>query len=106
MHRGVVEELAALRTAWRTAAKAGQDKKPDEALIYWHDRWLHPCVARLRENSQQKTRTDRHDQTRPGRTTSPDLLAASLVDAAQRAAAAEDTLVDTATGELLQPARA
>lgn len=102
-HRGVVEELAALRTAWRMAAKTGQDKKPNEALIYWHDRWLHPCVIRLRESFQQKTCTDRHDHTRPGRPTNPDLLAAALVDAAQRMAATAggNALVDTATGELL-----
>ncbi len=104
-HRGVVEELAALRTAWRMAAKAGRAKKPNDALIYWHDRWLHPCVVRLRENFQQKSCTDRHDRTRPGKTTSPDLLATALVDAAERASAgaAADAaaLVDTATGELL-----
>lgn len=97
-HRGAVEELAALRTAWRMAAKAGRAKQPNDALIYWHDRWLHPCVIRLRENFQQKTCTDRHDQTRPGRPTNPDLLAAALVDAAPRAVAGagKDARTDTA----------
>jgi hypothetical protein len=51
-HRGVVEELATLRTAWRMTAAAGRARKPNDGLIYWHDRWLHPCVQRLRENFQ------------------------------------------------------
>lgn len=103
-HRGVVEELAALRAAWRMAATAGRAKKPNDALILWHDRWLHPCVQRLRENFQQKSCTDRHDQTRPGRATNPGLLATALVDAAERAASATSTpepAVDPGTGELL-----
>ncbi len=76
-HRGVVEELAALRTAWRAAATAGQAKAPNDALIIWHDRWLHPCVVRLREGFQQKNCLDTHTAPRPRQLTDPELLAAA-----------------------------
>jgi len=102
-HRGVVEELAALRTAWRMAAKAGRGAKPNDALIFWHDRWLHSCLARLREHFQQKSCSDKHSDPRPGKATNPDLLAAALPGPGEETAAAdgEDAEVDTATGELL-----
>ena len=100
-HRGVVEELAALRTAWRMAATAGRARKPNEALIFWHDRWLRPCVQRLRKNFHQKSCTDRHDRTRPGKTTSPDLLAAALVDAAPARTAAASPSVRHLADEVL-----
>jgi hypothetical protein len=77
-HRGVVEELAALRSAWRAAATAGQGKAPSDALIVWHDRWLHPCLSRLREGFQQKNCQDAHSAPRPRQLTDPDLLAAAL----------------------------
>ena len=103
-HRGVAEELAALRTAWRAAATAGRAGKPTEALIYWHDRWLHPCLTRLREGYQQKTCQDTHKPVRTGRSTDLDLLATACVDAAERDAGiepnADEPAVDPATGEL------
>lgn len=103
-HRGVAEELAALRTAWLMAAKAGREKTPNDAMIFWHDRWLHPCLPRLREAFQYGTCADKHKAPRPGRTADLDLLAAALIAAAERAAA--DTAsagppVDPVTGELL-----
>ncbi len=48
-HRGVAEELAALRAAWQAAATAARAEDPNDQLAYWHDRWLHPCLSRLRE---------------------------------------------------------
>lgn len=100
-HRGVTEELAALRTAWLMAAKAGRAKTPNDTLIYWHDRWLHPCLTRLREAFQYGSCADKHKATRPGRTADLDLLATALVAAAERSAAAAGPLVDPETGELL-----
>lgn len=103
-HRGVAEELAALRTAWVMAAKAGRAKTPNDAMIYWHDRWLHPCLPRLRDAFQYGTCADKHKAPRPGRTADLDLLAAALMAAAERAAAStglDGPPVDPITGELL-----
>lgn len=77
-HRGVAEELGALRSSWRAAAKAGQTTEPSDAMVFWHDRWLHPCLGRLREAFQQKNCQDKHATPRPGPLTNPDLLAAAL----------------------------
>ena len=100
-HRGVAEELAALRTAWRAAATAGRANKPTDALIYWHDRWLVGCLLRLREGYQQKSCQDTHKPSRAGRSTDLDLLATACVGAAERAACAgiQPPAVDPATGE-------
>lgn len=59
-HPGVVEELAALHAAWRQAADESRpvEKHGDgvksrgaqadtSALIYFHDRWLHPLLSRV-----------------------------------------------------------
>jgi len=48
-HGGVVEELAALWLAWQQATGSCQegDWTGDEALAYWHDRYLPGCLARL-----------------------------------------------------------
>ena len=106
-HRGVAEELAALRTAWLMAAKAGQANTPTDAMIFWHDRWLHPCLSRLREAFQYGTCVDKHKAPRPGRTADFDLLAVALVAAAERAATSTVSvgtpgpLADPVTGELL-----
>jgi len=76
-HRGVSEELAALRSSWRAAAISGRGKNPNEALIYWHDRWLHPALARLHTVFQHKVCEDGHHPTRAGKSTDPNLLAAA-----------------------------
>jgi hypothetical protein len=86
-HRGVAEELAALHAAWRAAA-AKTGSSPNDALIHWHDRWLHPFLHRQRENFQIKGCEDGHKPVRPPRPTDPQLLAVVLIDAAERAAAA------------------
>lgn len=48
-HGGVVEELAALWMAWQQAALscAGNQWASDEALAYWHDRYLPGALARV-----------------------------------------------------------
>lgn len=48
-HGGVVEELAALWMAWRQAALAcaGKQWGAEEALAYWHDRYLPGALARI-----------------------------------------------------------
>jgi len=85
-HRGVVEELAALRTSWRAATKADQAKDPSDALAQWHEGLLHPCLLRLRQTYQQKQCEDRHRPPQPGHTTDPDRLAPLLDDAGQQEA--------------------
>lgn len=81
-HRGVAEELAALRTAWRAAAIKGAKPTPNDALIYWHDRWLHPTLIRIRGEFQQRNCPDGHRPTSTGRPTDPDLLTAAKTEAA------------------------
>jgi hypothetical protein len=76
-HRGAAEELAALRNAWRGAATRGRANESNDALIIWHDRWLHPCLVRLREGFQQKNCQDAHSTPRPRQLTNPHLLAAA-----------------------------
>lgn len=77
-HRGVAEELAALRSSWRAAAIAAQANEPSDALIVWHDRWLHPCLVRLHEGFQQKNCVDAHAASRPRQLTDQALLTAAL----------------------------
>ena len=45
-HLGVVEELAALRSAWRDAAGRARGLDND-ALAFWHDRYLATFLARV-----------------------------------------------------------
>jgi hypothetical protein len=86
-HPGVAEELAALHAAWRAAAaKTGRSSTPNDALIHWHDRWLHPFLLRQREDFQIRGCEDGHKPLRPLRPTDPELLAVVLVDAAERTA--------------------
>jgi hypothetical protein len=92
-HPGVVEELAALRQAWLEAATRGRDRIPNDAMIFWHDRWLHPCTIRLREVSQYRLCVDGHKAVTPARVTNADLLATAL------AAAPEDPAAGPATFE-------
>lgn len=105
-HPGVVEELAALHSAWRSAARSsglttaaqsatGEDS---EAMIYWHDRWMHPCLPRLRGVFQAKQCREGHRDVRVNAGTDTDLLAKALVDVAARTHFAPD--VDLDTGEL------
>ncbi|WP_175475529.1 hypothetical protein [Arthrobacter sp. UCD-GKA] len=44
-HRAVVQELVAVFVAWQ-AAYCGLEE-PDDAPAYWHERILHPTIARL-----------------------------------------------------------
>jgi hypothetical protein len=85
-HLGIAEELAALHIAWRAAAKTVGSPKPSDALIYWHDRWLHPFLLRQREDFEIRTCEDNHKAVRAPRLTDPQLLAAALVNAAERTA--------------------
>jgi len=80
-HRGVAEELAALRTAWRSAAIKGAKPTPNDALIYWHDRWLHPALTRIRGEFQQRNCPDGHRPTSSGPPTDPELLTAAKATA-------------------------
>jgi hypothetical protein len=47
-HRGVAEELAALRTAWQAA---GRGTQPGDAMIDWHDRCCTPRSCGCAESS-------------------------------------------------------
>lgn len=96
-HGGAVHELAALRSAWlRAAGTPG----PDDALAYWHDRLLAPCLERLRSDYQMGNCVEKHENARPRRTTDRSLLSAALDDAAPTTADEESEGVDTSTGEL------
>lgn len=44
-HSAVVQELLAVFVAWQAAY--GDLKDPDDAPAYWHERILHPTIARL-----------------------------------------------------------
>lgn len=48
-HRGVVEELAALHTAWKLAVitDAQTRKAGTAAYTAWFERWLWPCLERI-----------------------------------------------------------
>lgn len=94
-HGGVVHELAALRTAWTSAATTDAGDEPGDAMAAWHEGLLRPCLTRLREDYQLKACTDRHTPTRPRRPTDHDLLETAL-----RSAASTPDDVDRATGEL------
>ena len=55
-HPGVVEELAGLWRAWITAVvtdEAAEDGAVD--VTAWHDRWLWPCLRRLRDTMYSTT---------------------------------------------------
>jgi len=80
-HPGAVEELAALRTAWREASTAARAKELNHELADWHDR-VHRCLPRLREAFQQRSCQDKHTRPRPGRPTEVYLLDTARAGAA------------------------
>lgn len=77
-HGGAVHELAALHTAWVTAATTDGSDDPGDAMAVWHDRVLRPTLTRLREDYQFKLCVDRHQAPRPARPTDAGLLATAL----------------------------
>lgn len=79
-HGGAVHELAALHSAWVSAAKRDASDDPADAMAMWHDRALRPTLARLREDYQLKLCADRHQAPRPSRLTDQALLTASTSD--------------------------
>lgn len=97
-HGGVVHELAALRTAWTSAATTDASDEPGDAMAAWHEGLLRPCLTRLREDYQLKACTDRHTPPRPRRLTDHDVLARTLVHAATASPGVDD--IDRRTGEL------
>lgn len=89
-HRGVAEELAALRSAWQAAALAARAPEPGNALTVWHERHLHPCLERLARRYATKQCTDGHRPVPPLQPTDDALLErarASAVRADQHAEA-------------------
>jgi hypothetical protein len=46
-HPGAVEELLALHAAWLAAH---QPTTPSDGPIAWHDRWLAPCLHRIKKD--------------------------------------------------------
>jgi hypothetical protein len=76
-HPGVAEELAALRSAWSEAALKAREG-PSDALIYWHDRWFHPALRRIREDTSLRQCADRHKEPAAAQPTDGDLLTAVL----------------------------
>ena len=88
VHRGVAEELAALRTAWCAAALKGREEEPNDAMIYWHDRFLHSTITRARTEFAQKACEDGHRVPLMGVATDAGFLEQARTAAAQRDAAA------------------
>ncbi|MFS0701780.1 hypothetical protein AB6N24_17535 [Cellulomonas sp. 179-A 4D5 NHS] len=74
-HRGVAEELAALRTSWQAAAlAAGQATQPGDDLATWHERHLHPCLDRIRSRYAIADCEDGHTAPLSNRPTDTHLL--------------------------------
>lgn len=77
-HPGIVEELAALWDAWRDAAgRAVADGAPpgdNDALAFWHDRYLAPLVHRLHALYAFKECRYKHESSAPAPRTDHDLL--------------------------------
>jgi len=100
-HGGAVHELAALWTAWTSAATVDASDEPGSAMASWHDDLLRPCLARLHEDYQLRTCEDRHKEPRALRVTDPDLLAVALERAVPAAGdGLDEDDVDRSTGEL------
>jgi hypothetical protein len=78
-HRGVTEELAALRTAWHAAAQQGDT--PGDDLASWHERHLHPCLDRITHRYAIANCEDGHTHPLPVRPTDPLLLDQACADA-------------------------
>jgi hypothetical protein len=66
-HPGVVEEIAGLHRAWNRALINDQLAKKDGGndLTAWHDRWLWPCLRRMKAGHYRTTNCrDRHQPER------------------------------------------
>lgn len=77
-HPGIVEELSALWDAWRDAAgRAPVDGSPagdNDALAFWHDRYLAPMLHRLHALYAFHACRHNHESAAAVRTTDRDLL--------------------------------
>jgi hypothetical protein len=64
-HPGVVEELAGLWRAWIHAVinDARAKKHGGADLTAWHDRWLWPCLERIKATHYRTTNCRPHHQT-------------------------------------------
>ncbi|GHF44156.1 hypothetical protein GCM10010218_26840 [Streptomyces mashuensis] len=83
-HGGVVEELAALHSAWRAAAEADADPAgAGSEMAYWHQMWLWPTVERIRQNYMFRECETGHSPDRPGRATDAEALEARIAAAAE-----------------------
>ena len=66
-HPGVVEELAGLHRSWTRAMIADELAKTSGGndLTAWHDRWLWPCLRRMKSGHYRTTNCrDRHQVER------------------------------------------
>lgn len=77
-HPGIVEELSALWDAWRDAAgRAPVDGSPagdNDALAFWHDRYLAPMLHRLHALYAFHACRHQHESAAAVRPTDRDLL--------------------------------
>ena len=72
-HTGVAEELAALRSAWREAARRARDTDTD-ALAFWHDRYLAPFIARMNTLYTTQGCSTKHENRGQAKTTDRTLI--------------------------------
>jgi hypothetical protein len=80
-HPGVVEELAGLHRSWTRTMIIDEQAKGsgDTSLTAWHDRWLWPCLRRMKAGHYRTTncRTQHQPETSNTRPTDRDLLPAA-----------------------------
>lgn len=73
-HPGVVEELAGLWQSWVHAAitDARAKKQGSSDLTAWHDRWLWPCLLRMKSGHYRTTNCGKSHQTELSRAAGTD----------------------------------
>jgi hypothetical protein len=73
-HPGVIEELAGLKRSWSRAMIADELAKTSGGndLTAWHDRWLWPCLTRIKSGHYRTTNCRTNHQPENGDTRSTD----------------------------------
>ncbi|MDO5633459.1 MAG: hypothetical protein Q4G34_01105 [Micrococcus sp.] len=64
-HRGLANELAALRDAWEALHQADHHDEDKQAIIHWHHSWLGPFLTRARTYRIRSCSHARHERVRP-----------------------------------------
>ena len=80
-HPGVVEELAGLWRSWIHAvvSDARAKKQGTADLTAWHDRWLWPCLERIKASHYRTTNCRQSHHAESRRTTATDRVLVSVL---------------------------